>query len=102
MPKAIAIPYIIAIFLGIIVLALIVYLIYRTVSTPQIDCNACKAQFTSWCRLCWSTCFSGNRIDDKLCDCLNKCGISCSTGDSCEADSMKNGCKAVGVEERTC
>ena len=102
MPKAVAIPYIIAIVIGIIVLVLLVYWIYKIVTTPVLGCQDCKSMFIDWCAGCanlnagsptWPTDFSKST---SLINCLNNCPGLGTSGGSCSTNLAN--CKAVGVK----
>jgi len=50
--KGIAIPYIIALVIGIIVLVFVVYWVYRLFSAPQISYEDCRSRAVQWCQSC--------------------------------------------------
>ncbi|MEM5790445.1 MAG: hypothetical protein QXP77_00075 [Candidatus Aenigmatarchaeota archaeon] len=95
---AIGIDTLILIVLGIIVLAVMIYLIFSVTQPPVIDCNKCAADFVQYCRICYSSFCSVYKIDNfqkGLCDCLNKCGLTCTEGSTCV--DLQNQCAAKGV-----
>ena len=99
MKKGLAIPYIIALILGIIILAVAAYLIYKAVTGNQINCQECRAKFTTWC----SVCYLGNwdkdyTLGDELSKCVDKCGYwTGATADSkCDSDA-KSSCASIGI-----
>jgi len=96
---AIGINTIILIVLALIVLAVMAYLILQASSTPTLDCNVCKAKFGEFCRICWSSHCSGYEIEKEVCECLNKCGLSCNWNDAnpptCK--DLNESCAAIGV-----
>ena len=55
MNKAVAIPYIIALVIGIIVLALLVYVFIKTSSSPALSFQECRSRWVEWCTLCKNT-----------------------------------------------
>ena len=52
--KGVAIPYIVALVIGIVIIAFVVYWVYKSFSSEGIECNTCKAKFLDWCSLCAS------------------------------------------------
>ncbi|MEM5854591.1 MAG: hypothetical protein QW228_09565 [Candidatus Aenigmatarchaeota archaeon] len=49
-----AIPYIIALVIGIIVLVFIIYWVYRLFTAPQISYEDCRTRAVQWCQACRS------------------------------------------------
>jgi len=50
--KGVAIPYIIALVIGIIVLVFVVYWVYRLFTAPQISYEDCRTRAIQWCQAC--------------------------------------------------
>lgn len=98
---AIGINTLVLILLAIVTLAVMIYLITQSGSSPQLDCYSCKVEFSEYCRRCFSSKCSGIKIsdyNDKLCDCLNKCGLVCSRSDlTCQDSEVIAKCSAVGI-----
>ncbi len=111
MTKAVAIPYIIALVIGIIVVALLVYLVYKAVTNPAISVAECRAKVTDWCNTCKISNWSPNiPITDEIKSCGNlvegccwgdnsDCATGVTTGtDNDKLNSIKADCSAtVGV-----
>ncbi len=82
MGKGIAIPYIIALVIGLLVLAFIFYWIYKMFSGGGMDCRNCRARFIQWCNLCatananseeWRKPVTTMPLD--LIECADKCNL---------------------------
>ena len=52
MSKGIAISTILYLLLGVLVVGIIVYLLYRTITTPVLDQNQCRSLAMTWCGSC--------------------------------------------------
>ena len=98
--KGVAIPYIIALVIGIIVLVFIVYWVYRLFTAPQISYEDCRARLIQWCNMCaglgWTDGTSLKTfVDDQCYTILNqRIGV---TDHDCAAADAKTDCKKVGV-----
>jgi uncharacterized membrane protein YqiK len=101
MTKAVAIPYIIALVIGIIVVVLLIFLVYKAVTNQSISVAECRAKVTDWCNTCrlsgWSTAIP---ITDEIKNCGNLIlsGTSWSSINSCGPDVQTNCKNTVGVE----
>ena len=104
--KGVAIPYIIALVIGIIVLVFVVYWIYRLFSAPQISVEECKARMLQWCSMCkgldWAS--DGTKISDFVGpDCAKvlsqKFGIVTTNDCNDDVTTSKSDCKKVGFSE---
>lgn len=99
--SSVSIPYLVAWILGIIVLALAVYLIYKYIKRGPLDCSQCSAEFTAWCVRCYKihgsekTNWDGgeNYMDDELKECIGRCTLGIDEHDSCN-DLAFDDCKA--------
>jgi hypothetical protein len=101
--KGIAIPYLIALILGIIILAIATYLIYKTIKNGGLDCQDCRSKFVAWCSSCsltnmgktsWS---GGSKLSD-LYDCVGECGFwTGASGTDQDCTGAQDVCKAMGV-----
>ena len=99
MKKGLAVPYIIAIILGIIILAICVYLIYKAISGDKIDCQECKARLTTWCSICYLSGWDKDyELGEELSECVNDCGFwTGTTPDTlCDTNAMAL-CKGMGI-----
>lgn len=73
--KGLAVSYIIALIIGLIILAVGGYLIYRALSEEALKCKECQAQFTGWCSTCYLSLWSAdNPLGDELAECVSDCG----------------------------
>jgi len=112
---AIAVPYLIAIVIGVIILAVMVYLIVKYVMSPRgLDATECRTRIIEWC----IACRNANWPDDpnflKFPEELRECGkkyfgdwlgdnywcANCGPGGT--ADDCKNDCCAMGVKNDNC
>ncbi|MEM5790456.1 MAG: hypothetical protein QXP77_00130 [Candidatus Aenigmatarchaeota archaeon] len=50
--KGVAIPYIVALVIGLIVIVFIVYLVYKTSTSSSLNLQECKSRYTTWCTNC--------------------------------------------------
>jgi len=101
--KGIAIPYIIALVIGIIVLVFIVYWVYRIFSGPQITLEDCRSRLIQWCNQCkvnnWADTGVNNRqaVGDECVTILkDKLGISFGANDAGIACSQTE-CAKIGI-----
>ena len=112
-PKAVAIPYIVALVIGLIVIAFVVYWVYRTASTPTLSLQQCKSRYITWCSNCaqinWPDwyCMPPGVWECK--DILRNAGLTVPQGDCshtpegpsiyprCNETEVKRDCAALGV-----
>ena len=110
MNKAVAIPYIIALVIGIIVLAFIAYWVYKSISSPILSLEECKSRLINWCTQCEAAGWPDDptnpwrmKMPDELRECANKyfggiwgdndcCGSSCCGPGTC--GDNKGDCEA--------
>jgi len=106
--KAIAVPYIIALVIGLIILAILVYWVFRTATSPTISVEQCKSRYITWCSNCaqmgWP---AWHCMPDAVKECeetLKKIGLhatdpGCSgqPDDGCNNTNVKEDCAALGV-----
>ncbi len=104
--KGVAIPYIIALVIGIIVLVFIIYWVYRLFTAPQISYEDCRSRMIQWCTSCKSLGWSGGgKLEDFISkDCLNllKNRVGIAEHEDCATpseDNVKTDCKKVGFVE---
>lgn len=95
-----SISYIVAFLLGIIVLAVAVYLLYKYINNPQFNCQQCSAELTSWCVKCYkiygaaASDWGGaeNTMDTKLSQCVVKCNLLSAALNNCGSEAFMH-CK---------
>jgi hypothetical protein len=92
--KGVAIPYIIAILIGIIVLVIAVFIFYKSSGGAILTSEQCKARFLTWCTNCVMTGWKANPIPTELKDCLPGAGIINPPNDCTDAADK---CKLIGV-----
>jgi uncharacterized membrane protein len=102
MNKGIATQTILLILIGIIVVGILVYVIYRTVLNPSIPAEECRARYISACTQCKNMGFTTHfPIPEELYD-TTKCakGIFAvwSNNYNCDEGNTITDCKALGVE----
>jgi len=103
--KGIAVPYLIAIILGIIILAIATYIVYRSMQDGGLDCQQCKAEFVAWCSSCYlanmdkATWTGGTKLGETLYECVKKCGFWSppENVDDQDCQGAKEPCEAMGV-----
>ena len=81
----ISITTIVAIFLGLILVFVFVYLLFFYSKQSKLNCSLCKAEFTYWCSECNTTTpnpWAQVKMSNDLKDCINDClGISDKTSE---------------------
>ena len=101
MNKGLAVPYIIALILGVIILAVAAYLVYKSVWGSKLDCQECKAKFTTWCSICYLADWDKEYNLGDLSECVDECGYwpGATAGKDCKTDSVeaKEACSGMGV-----
>ncbi len=98
MGKGVAIPYIIALVIGLIVLVLVAYWIYRMFSTGAMSAEECKSKFIDWCTSCMNRRWKGGSLPQAISDCLkNSFNILIGVNESCENATAKLKCYEFGV-----
>ncbi len=50
--KGVAIPYIVALVIGLIIIVFIVYWVYKTTTSSTLDLQKCKSRYITWCTNC--------------------------------------------------
>ena len=109
--KGIAIQTVLMLLVGILVVGIVVYMVYRYIFAPPLSIQECRAQFVSWCTTCKATGFVGGfEMGPTLTDCVNKHGFcpdkSCASTNDCDehttADTAsiynnETACPTVGV-----
>ncbi len=104
MSKAIAIPYIIALILGILVVALVGYWLYRVYWGAPIGEQQCRSTMISWCNSCktangfdmtsWEV-GSGYDPGTDLTNCASEhYGITLDSTNKCGGTGILDTCKA--------
>ena len=99
--KAVAVPYIVAIVLAVIIIGVAVYLIYRIVVKSPLSCEECRARFATWCATCYlsnpgtTDWIGGKGMDDELKECATSCNLY--SGDGLDCTNAADDCQAVGI-----
>jgi len=102
--KGVAVRYVILMVLGLLVLAVLSFLILKTSSTPTLSVTECRAKFVDICRRCmltgWDESVEVTEYEDIVKPCSeyselfewwdNRC---CGNGDEC--GWMKDDCKGM-------
>ena len=103
--KAVAVPFLIAFIIGIIILAIAILLIYYSVEGGSWDCKKCRTQFTTWCSECfvanvneedWT---GGKKLGEELSKCVKECEIWASASAESDCGGAKDVCKPFNVFE---
>jgi len=122
MEKGVAIHYIVALVIGIIVVVIMVYLMYRYVSREKLSAEECRARFIEWCTNCRNLNWQYSdviklpqKIKDECRDIFSKYfgfTLECSDpnnpnpdnwcNDNCNTWKTKADCCTVGVKNDVC
>jgi len=103
--KGIAVPFLVAFIIGVIVLAIAILLIYYVVEGGSWDCKKCRAQFTTWCSECFvvnvneEEWIEGTKLGEKLSNCVKECGIWTSASAESDCQGAEETCKPFNVFE---
>jgi len=95
----VAIPYVVALLLGIMVLLIAIYVIYKyVVGSSPLSCSECRAHLSTWCSDCylenypkdtgWS---GGHKMSDELKDCIRRCEIGDEKDNCAGAETLCKG-----------
>lgn len=96
--KGVAISYVIALAIGLIILAVGAYLIYKAMSEGSLECQECKAKFAAWCSTCYLSGWSGDtQLGQDLSECLDDCGLWASPAADKDCVGAAPYCAGVGV-----
>ena len=95
MSKGIATETIIKIMLGLIVVAIILYLIYKFVLKSPISPEECKARLVSWCTSCKISNFKADpfEMSEDLKTCIDNHKPIPSPHDTCTDATVQDECK---------
>ena len=97
MEKGVAIPYIVALVIGMVVVVFIVYWVYKSFSSTVISAQECKAKFIDWCTLCLNNKWAGGSLPSEISNCLSTAyGISLAANSNCQ--TAKDKCNSFGVK----
>ena len=97
MEKGVAIPYIVALVIGMVVVVFIVYWVYKSFSSTVMSAQECKAKFIDWCTLCSNNNWAGGSLPSEIRNCLNTTyGINLPTTTNCQ--TAKDRCNSFGVK----
>jgi len=93
----VAIPYIVALVIGMVVVVFIVYWVYKSFSSTVISAQECKAKFIDWCTLCLNNKWAGGSLPSEISNCLSTAyGISLPANSNCQ--TAKDRCNSFGVK----
>jgi len=99
MSKAdISISHVMAIFIGVIVLSVAVYLIFYHFRKNPLNCTQCTAELAAWCVECYKICGrsnwgADNVMSTELGECVTRCDLLSAATSSCDVNSFEF-CKA--------
>ena len=97
MEKGVAIHYIVALVIGMVVVVVVVYWVYKSFSSTVISAQECEAKFVDWCTLCLNNNWQGGSLPSEISNCLSTTyGISLPANSDCQA--AKNNCNSFGVK----
>ena len=106
---AIAVPYLIAIVIGVIILAVMIYLIFKSSSGGEkMSAEECRSRFVEWCSLCLNSGWKDFiRLPEDL---KSQCaevmethlGFNINQYNNCSAEDAKLDCCTVGVKNEKC
>jgi hypothetical protein len=102
MSKGIATQTILLLLVGILVVGILIYMVYRTVMNPQISEEECKARWISQCVMCKNANWENTAAPPSslLADCTKGAFLGWKDNTDCtEAKgSMRSECKQLGIE----
>lgn len=105
MRKGIATQTILLFLVGIVVVSVLIYIVYRTVMNPSLSSEECRGRLIGWCTVCKNTNFENAdpipiQILNDCKDALAKIGVYIATesGGQKKCTEMKTDCRRVGVE----
>jgi len=93
MTKGIAVQTILMLLVGIIVVGILVYMVYRYFMGAPLSEQDCRARVIAWCNGCRVMNFtqSGIQVTSEMADCASTYfGSTLSAGDSCNTDANSN------------
>ena len=109
MEKGVAIPYIVALVIGMVVVVFIVYWVYKTSSSQTLSIQECKSAYITWCTNCAQMNWPGwHCMPPKVVECkdvLRSIGLKvntqpiapCTTAPPCNATDVLKDCAALGI-----
>jgi len=100
MRKGIATQTILLMLIGIIVVGILIYIVYRIVTTQSLSEEQCRARWINQCMMCkninWQN--TGGPPSSLLTDCAKGIFAGWNDNTNCQAGSMQAECKQLGVE----
>lgn len=99
--KGVAIPYLVAIIILIVIAAVVIFLIYMAIKQGGWDCTKCKTQFTTWCTECYlanvdkANWAGGNELGGELSECVDACGYWSGAGTNQDCMGAEDYCKGM-------
>ena len=92
MTKGIAIQTILMLLVGILVVGIKVYMVYRYMFAPGLTQNDCRAQLISWCTTCKTVGWNGGfGLSEAVAKCTNTYfGSGWTSGDKCHQKASIN------------
>ena len=104
--KGMAIPYIVALVIGLIVIVFVVYWVYKTTTSSTLDLQKCKSRYITWCSNCaqmnWPNWHCMPAGVEECRQILQNAGLKVPSGDCdgharCDNEDVKKDCAALGV-----
>jgi hypothetical protein len=95
--KGIAIQTILLLLVGVLVVGILVYMVYRYTAGKTLSAYDCKALFVGWCTNCYNTKGTGTtKVGETISKCLlDTMGIDFGKDNDCT--TAKSYCQQVGV-----
>jgi hypothetical protein len=102
MGKGIATQTILLMLIGIVVVGILIYIVYRTVMNPTLSEEDCRARWISQCTICKNSGWLGYTIPQELRDCAKGTTLAFfSDNADCQRGQWYNtegDCKTIGIE----
>ena len=108
MNKAVAIPYLVALVIGLILLAILVFIFLRAATSPQLPAQECRSRFIDWCTMCKNVGWTDKlKLPDSLKEAcrdvlLDEMGFDIDDYNNCAHEDVKKDCCEVGVKNEAC
>jgi hypothetical protein len=100
MRKGIAVNTILMMLVGIVVVGVIIYLVYKSLTNPSLSDEQCRSRLISQCMICRNMNWVSDVLvpSELLNDCAKGIFVYWKLNANCQADFMVSDCKALGIE----
>ncbi len=95
--KGIAIDTILLLLVGIIVVGIMVYLVFKFATGPGFSVQECKTKMTQYCTICANVGWTGITTSQDIKDCAGKYPELSAWNSNTDCVNSKDDCEALGV-----